>query len=213
MRRGPKPSAESFSATAIGPVAASSASNADSAAFAQARECGLGFRKRPLEDRRGFDTASARVPDRLRRPSDPPPALELGEPHLLLQDMALQPGNLGGEQGARGRRSIALGLEGRDRLRRLACEVVATAFDCGNSTGLQVLDPVPGAVEPLPLLNLLGDGDRERPLGPVERSGSIAHLLIEDQQRVLIGDLLGDRHGAAANQRDQSLEHWWLALI
>ena len=34
LRRGPKPSAESFSATAIGPVAASSASNAASAASA-----------------------------------------------------------------------------------------------------------------------------------------------------------------------------------
>jgi hypothetical protein len=44
-------------------------------------------------------------------------------------------------------------------------------------------------------------------LGSVECSRSIAHLLFEDQQHVLIADLFGDRYGATVNECYQSLEH------
>ncbi len=60
--------------------------------------------------------------------------------------MAPQLGDLGGEQGASGRRSIALGLEGGDGFSRLVRKIVATAFDGGNGTRLEVLDPGPGRV-------------------------------------------------------------------
>src|SRR5215469_1792738 len=107
LRRGPKPSAASFSARAIGPVAASNASYAVSAASASIwcsrGECRLGFCERALEDRGTLDAASPRDPDRLRGSGDPPSAFELREPHLLRRDMALQLGDLGGEERAGGR--------------------------------------------------------------------------------------------------------------
>ena len=113
---------------------------------------------------------------------------------------------------ASGRRSVALGLEGRDRLCGFCCEVVAAGLDRGNGPRFEVVDPGAGRVQPLALLALLCDGDRHRFLGSVERTGRVAHLLIEDQQRVLIGDLLGDRDGASAHERDQGLEHPCLRL-
>jgi hypothetical protein len=144
-----------------------------------------------------------RDPNRLFRLCDPPPTLELREPHLLLQDMAPQLCDLGGKKGARSQRSVAFGLEGRDGLRGLCREVVASGRDGDNRTRLQILDPGPGRVQPLPLLAFLRDGDRQRLLGSVERPGSIAHLLVEDRQGILIGDLLTDRGDASANQRNQ----------
>ena len=45
--------------------------------LAQASERRLSFRERAGENRGIFDTAPARDPDRLRRPGDPPAALEL----------------------------------------------------------------------------------------------------------------------------------------
>jgi hypothetical protein len=107
------------------------------------------------------------------------------------------------KKGASGQRCIAFGLEGRDGLRRLCREVVAFGRDGGNGARLEILDPGPGRVQLLPLLALLRDGDRQRVLSSVERPGSIAHLLVEDRQGILIGDLLTDRDDASANQRNQ----------
>jgi hypothetical protein len=102
--------------------------------------------------------------------------------------MAPQLCDLGGKKVARSQRSIAFGLEGRDGFCGLCREVAASGRDGGNGTRLQILDPGPGRVQPLPLLALLDDGDRQRLLGSVERPGSIAHLLVEDRQSILIGD-------------------------
>src|SRR6516225_8650043 len=45
--------------------------------LAQAGQRRLGFHERTRENRGTLDAASARDPDRLRRPGDPPPAIEL----------------------------------------------------------------------------------------------------------------------------------------
>ena len=87
FERGPKPSAESFSATAIGPVA-----------IIEPLERRLGFHERTRENRGTLDAATARDADRLRRASNPPAALEVRKAHLLLQDVALQLGDLTGKQ-------------------------------------------------------------------------------------------------------------------
>lgn len=121
--------------------------------------------------------------------------------------MAAQLCDLGGKKGASSQRSIAFGLEGRNSLCGLCREVVAFGRDGGNGTRLEILDPGPSCVQPLPLLALLGDGDRQRLFGSVERPGGIAHLLVEDRQGILIRDLLTDRHDASANQRNQVFEH------
>jgi hypothetical protein len=65
--------------------------------LAQAGERRLGFRERAGENRGTLDAASPCDPDRLRRAGDPPPAFELREPHLLLQDMALEFGDFSSE--------------------------------------------------------------------------------------------------------------------
>ena len=65
--------------------------------LAQASQRRLGFGESARENRGAFDAAPARDPDRLRRPGDPPAALELREPHLLLQHVAFQIGDFGGE--------------------------------------------------------------------------------------------------------------------
>jgi len=118
--------------------------------FAQAGERRLGFGERALENRSGLDPPSPRDPNRLSRPCDPPPTLELREPHLLLQDMAPQLCDLGGKKGASSQRSIAFGLEGRNGLCGFCREVVAFARDGGNGTRLEILDPGAGRVQPLP---------------------------------------------------------------
>jgi hypothetical protein len=71
--------------------------------LAQSGERRLGFCGRALEDRGALDAASPRDPDRLRGSGNPPSAFEPREPHLLLRDMALQLGDLGGEERAGGR--------------------------------------------------------------------------------------------------------------
>ena len=140
--------------------------------FAQAGERRLGFRKRARENRGGLDPSSPRDSNCLSRPCDPPPTLKLREPHLLLQDMAPQLCDLGGKKGASSQRSIAFGLEGRDGRRGLCREVVAFGRDGGNGTRLGILDPGASRVQPLALLALLRDGDRQRLLSSVERSGT-----------------------------------------
>jgi len=104
FERGPKPSAESFSATAIGPVAIIEPLERRlgrirlDLMLAQAVECHLGFGQRASENRGTLDAATARDADRLRRASNPPAALEVRKAHLLLQDVALQLGDLTGKQ-------------------------------------------------------------------------------------------------------------------
>jgi hypothetical protein len=53
-------------------------------AFAQPGKGGLGFCEGAFENRGGLDAAATRDPNRLRRPGDPSPPLEVREPHLLL---------------------------------------------------------------------------------------------------------------------------------
>ena len=66
--------------------------------LAQAVECHLGFGQRASENRGTLDAVTARDADRLRRASNPPAALEVRKAHLLLQDVALQLGDLTGKQ-------------------------------------------------------------------------------------------------------------------
>jgi hypothetical protein len=64
-----------------------------------------------------------------------------------------------------------------------------------------------GRIEPLALLAFLRDRHRQRLLGSVECPGRIAHLLVEDLERVLIGDLFGDQRGASSDQCNKGLQH------
>jgi hypothetical protein len=59
----------------------------------------------------------------------------------------------------------------------------------------------------LALLTILRDGDRQGFFGFIVRPAGVAHLLVEDQERVLIGDLLGDSERASSDECNQRLEH------
>ncbi len=97
--------------------------------------------------------------------------------------MALQPGDLRGEQRARGHRGIALGFEIGDRLRGFAGEVLPTAFERRRGAHLEIGDPGVGGLEPPAFLLVAGDRQCQGPLRAVDGRGRIAHLLIEDDQR------------------------------
>ena len=98
--------------------------------------------------------------------------------------------------------SLAISAANRARAVSEASRSASTGLDRGNRSRFEVLDPRASAVQPLALLTLLRDGHSQCLLGCVERPGGVAHLLVEDQQRVLIGDLLGDSVGASSDECD-----------
>src|SRR5262249_45541549 len=72
---------------------------------------------------------------------------------------------------------------------------------------VSIRDPGGGRIEPLALLVFLRDCHRQCLLGSLHRPRRIAHLLVEDQERVLISDLFGDQRGASSDQRNKGLQH------
>ena len=61
-------------------------------------------------------------------------------------------------------------------------EIVAFAVESCDRANLEIGDLRLDGVEPPALLLVLGDGERQCPLGPLDRRRRVAHLLIEDEK-------------------------------
>jgi hypothetical protein len=71
-----------------------------------------------------------------------------------------------------------------DLLGGVSCEIFPAAIERGCGPDLEIGNPGIGGVEPPSLLLILGDGQRQRSLGAIEGRGRVAHLLIEDEERI-----------------------------
>ena len=187
----------------FGAVSASSSSHAASVAgllgltLAQALQRRLRLRERRVAGARRRRHRRLEPAHRLRRLGDAPTALELGEParrHLVTHP--LQPGDLARE----GRRAPRGSRRGRPPARRSPRP--PRSRDPRARPRAPRLRAPPGrrcaqrAFEPLALGLVLGDGDRQRPLAALDRRRRIADLLVQDEQRVTVGQLLLGRRGS-----------------
>ena len=111
---------------------------------------------------------------------------------------------------ARGHRGVAVGFEIGDRLRRLAGEILPAAVERGGGAQFEIGDAGIGGVETAAFLLILGDRQRQRPLGTLDGGGRIAHLLVEDKKRRTVFDFLPADSHAAPENRQNSFEHWSL---
>jgi hypothetical protein len=70
-----------------------------------------------------------------------------------------------------------------------------------------------GGVEAAALLLIAGDRQRQRALGPLDRRGGVAHLLVEDQKRRAVLQFFSRRSHAAPEKRQNSFEHLQLPVL
>ena len=82
----------------------------------------------------------------LRGAGDASAAFELRKTHLLLQHVTPQLGDLRGKERAGGRRGVALGLERRDGLGCLGCEVLASGLEGGDGARFEIRDAGTGCI-------------------------------------------------------------------
>ena len=127
--------------------------------------------------------------------------------------MALETCHLGGEQGPRRHRAIAVGLQIGDRLRGLLREVFAAAIERRRGPHFEIGDARVGGVEPATLLLVLGDRQRQAPLASLDCGRRIAHLLIENEQCGAVFQFLFGGSHTAAEQCQNGLEHCVLPVM
>jgi hypothetical protein len=94
-----------------------------------------------------------------------------------------------------------------DRLGRLGGEVLAARRERRARALFEVGEALEGRFEPRALRFVLGDRHRQRPAAAIERAGSVTNLLVEEEERGAVGNLLFGGRNAAADQGRQGLEH------
>ena len=92
-------------------------------------------------------------------------------------------------------------------------EILAAAVERRGGAGFEIGDAGVGGVEPAALLLVLRDRQRQRPLAALDGRGRIAHLLVEDQKRRAVFQFFSRGGHAAAEERQNSFEHWLLPVL
>ena len=128
-------------------------------------------------------------------------------------DLALQAADFGSEQRPRRHRGIPLRFETGNRFRRFTGEIFPAAIECRGGANFQIGDPGIGGVEAPALLLVLGDRQRQRPLGAVNGGGRIAHLLVEDEKGIAALQFFFDDSHAAAEEGQNRFEHFQLPVM
>jgi hypothetical protein len=127
--------------------------------------------------------------------------------------MALETRDFGCEQRPCGHRRVTVRLEAGDRLGGLSREIVAAAIECGGSADFEIVDAGIGGVETPSLLLILGDRQCQRPLGALDGGGRVAHLLVENEERVAALQFFSRGSHAAPEERQNSFEHLQLPVM
>ena len=128
-------------------------------------------------------------------------------------DVAPQAGDLLGEQRAGFPDRVAVGLHHGDGFGRFGGEFLAARRERRGGPFLKVGDPGKRRVETLALGLVLGDGNRQRPLGPLDTGRSIADMLVEDQERAAVDRVLLGGVDSAAQQGPKRLAHGCLHAL
>ena len=100
-----------------------------------------------------------------------------------------------------------------DRLCRFAREILPAAIERGGGAEFEIGDAGIGGVETAALLLILGDRQRQRPLGALDGGSRIAHLLVEDQKRRAVFQFFPRGSHAAPEERQNSFEHLQLPVL
>ena len=102
---------------------------------------------------------------------------------------------------------LAVGFQFGQRLGRVLRQVVPPGGQGGTGSFFQIRDPRAQRGAPAPLLRILCQSHRERPLRAGERRLGVAHLLVQQKEGVAVGKSLGRGGLGAAEQRSDDLEH------
>ena len=151
--------------------------------------------------------------NRFRGAGDAAAAIEFGDAHLGVGDVALEARDLRGEQRPRGHRGVAVGLEAGNRFGGLPREIFPAAVECRGGADFEIGDAGIGGVEAPALLLVLGDRQGQRPLGAVDGGGRIAHLLVEDEKGIAALQFFSRCSHAAPEKRQNRFEHLQLPVM
>jgi len=112
--------------------------------------------------------------------------------------VAPEPRDLASEQGPGSHGGVAVRLQRGDRRGRFARQIFPATIESRGGADFQIGDAGVGGVETPALLPIAGDRQRQRPLGPLDGCGRIAHLLIEDEESLAALEFFF-RHSHAAS--------------
>ena len=112
-----------------------------------------------------------------------------------------------GEGRSRGTERTPLGFEARDRLGRLAGEIIAARREGGHGAGFEILRAHLDLRQPARLRGVPGHGRSQHPPAPLQVGSGLANLLIEDEEGVAVVGLLAGLGGGAAGKCSQQRQH------
>lgn len=122
-------------------------------------------------------------------------------------DVAPQAGDLPGEQRAGFPDGVPVRLHHGDGLGRFGREFLAACRERRGGPFLKVGDPGQGRIEAPALGFVLGDGNRQRPLGPLDTGRRVTDMLVENQERAAVDRVLLGGVDRAAQQGPKRLAH------
>ncbi len=175
--------------------------------FAQSSKRRLGVGDGVFARERRLEAAAARGARRMGHARDAAAAFQLGETRRLVAHPRVQLADLRREQLPRSRRGVGVGLQHREPLGGLLGQILAPALQCGHGPLLEIDDLRSYLIEALRFLTLLRHRQRQGFAGAFDRGSGVAHLLIEQGQRVLVLDPLFGLEGAPAHEGHNCLEH------
>ena len=135
------------------------------------------------------------------------------DPRFGAADLALEPGDFAGEQRPRGHRGIPLRFEIGNRRRGFPGKIFPATIERRGGAGFEIGNAGIGGVEASALLLIPGDCQGQRPLGALDRSRRVAHLLIEDEKGIAALQFFSRNSHAAPEERQNRFEHLHLPVM